>query len=215
MNSNYFLNANEKVKKVSVGCGYHKRDGWWNVDIDASSAADEIIDVRKSFPYKNLEYIYAEHFIEHLSLDEFLTFLNLTWTSLSIGGKIRFSTPNLDWVLATFMRKRGERNGVEKSTLELNKAFHAWGHKFIYSDLFLKKVLEEFGFVEVKSYKFGQSLDPVFKNIERHRFHDDCEGIHSTLNIEAQKPIEYSEDKRSFLLERLENSFLKEFRKNF
>lgn len=58
------------IKKVHVGCGPHAiMEDWWNVDIRTFPRIDEALDAAQPWPYSDLCYIYAEHFLEHLALD--------------------------------------------------------------------------------------------------------------------------------------------------
>ena len=62
--------------KLHLGCGYHIMPGWVNIDID-SIVADVHLDLRNPIPYsdKSILYIFSEHFIEHLSIEEARIFL--------------------------------------------------------------------------------------------------------------------------------------------
>lgn len=62
----------KKIKnlKLNVGCGKVKLPGW--VDIDIEPSADLIIDVRKGLSLDDcsVNFIYSEHFLEHLTYEE-------------------------------------------------------------------------------------------------------------------------------------------------
>ena len=57
------------MKKLHVGCGEIYLEDWINIDIE-SPKADLIHDLRKPLPFEDdsIDFIYNEHFIEHLDL---------------------------------------------------------------------------------------------------------------------------------------------------
>lgn len=198
------------TKRVQVGCGPHNLlDDWWNVDVRAFRGIDEVMDATEPWPYDDLEYVYGEHFLEHLPLDGALAFLEHAGNSLRPGGRMRLSTPNLEWVLSTHYPSIG--NGTEEriaGTLRMNRAFHGWGHHFLYSPPMLRYILNALGFEEVSFFPYGESNDPNLMNMERHGGFSVDDGHPSVVIAEAtrgQKPISPSAD----LTSRLETEFLR------
>ena len=90
---------------LHIGSGLAHLDGWLNVDLRSLPGVDIAMDVTRRFPFDGVDSIYAEHFIEHLAVDEALEFLENSWRALAPGGKIRLSTPNLEWVWLTHYRQ--------------------------------------------------------------------------------------------------------------
>lgn len=116
-----------------------------------------------------LDYVYGEHFIEHLELDGAVKFLQNARSGLRVGGAIRLSTPSLEWVLAThFDSKQKDEQKMLSQTFKLNRAFHGWGHKFLYSKIFLEHLLQAVGYKSIKVFSYGVSDDPNLINMERH-----------------------------------------------
>lgn len=66
--------------------------------------ADLRIDVRKGLPYKDnsVDFIYSEHFIEHLSADEAKSFFKECYRVLKPGGVIRTATIDLQYMLERY-----------------------------------------------------------------------------------------------------------------
>lgn len=81
------------IKPIQVGCGpkniFHD---WWNVDIRQFAGIDEVNDVTQSWSWKDtLDYVYGEHFLEHLTITQAIDFLVEAGNALHVGGKIRLS----------------------------------------------------------------------------------------------------------------------------
>ncbi len=158
------------IKKVQVGCGPHNiMVDWWNVDIRPFPGIDQVMDVTKPWPFNGLEYVYGEHFLEHLSLEGASAFINNVWKSLKPGGVIRLSTPSLEWVLSSHFNL-SETNPQRRidSTFSINRAFHGWGHQFLYSKDFLQSLLDNLGWQKVVFCEYGKSQHSNLTNIERH-----------------------------------------------
>src|SRR6185295_12936038 len=84
--------------RLHVGCGPMTLNGWVNVDNQPYPGVDYVLDVTQGLPFSNAEFIFAEHFIEHLEFDAARTFLKNCRKILRDDGTLRVSTPNLDWV---------------------------------------------------------------------------------------------------------------------
>ena len=85
---------------------------WWNVDIQSYPGIDQVMDVSRPWPWKDaLEYVYGEHFLEHLTISQAVNFLVEAGNALQVDGKIRLSTPSLEWVIKTHrLDRRGPEN---------------------------------------------------------------------------------------------------------
>ena len=177
------------IKRVQVGCGPHNQfENWWNVDIEAFQGIDETLDATKPWPYTDLEYVFGEHFLEHLPLDGSVRFLTYAGKSLRVGGKLRLSTPNLEWVLRThFPYEDSEPEKRIAGTLNTNRAFHGWGHRFLYTKEMLGYLLSELGFEEVSFHSYGESSDPELSNLERHGKPREDAGHPNVIIVEARR----------------------------
>ena len=173
--------------KLHVACGNVHLDGWINIDKFSSPAADFIVDVRYGLPFRDLSYIFAEHFIEHLSYPEIIAFLRECRNALSPDGVLRLSTPNLDWVYRTHYRpheNEDDRPSVQ-DCFALNKAFHGWGHRFLFNGPSLATTLHHAGFAEVQPAAFGQSRHSALAGLEQHDASPDLPNLPALLIIEA------------------------------
>jgi predicted SAM-dependent methyltransferase len=179
------------IKQVQVGCGPHNvLPHWWNVDIRGFKGIDEIMDVTKPWAWEGiLDFVYGEHFLEHLELGGAINFLHSSIKALGPGGKIRLSTPSLEWVLAThFDLGSNEEQSKIQQTFAVNRAFHGWGHRFLYSQSLLKKIIASVGFENVEFFSYGESNDPQLVDMERHGGFRVSQGFPSVWIVEATRP---------------------------
>jgi predicted SAM-dependent methyltransferase len=156
-------------QRLHVGCGEQILQGWCNLDIQPLAGVDLVVDVTAGFDFRDVELIFCEHFIEHLHLDDGIRFLHDCHRALRPGGVLRVSTPNLDWVVLTHYRPTAaEEERKIEDALMLNRAFHGWGHRFLYNAEILGHVLRGLGFSEVARCGYGESPNPSLRGLERH-----------------------------------------------
>ncbi|HSP34271.1 MAG TPA: hypothetical protein VLU46_08150, partial [Thermoanaerobaculia bacterium] len=75
-----------RAAKLHVGSGPLVREGWTNIDLERHPGVEYVLDVREGLPFEEVSYIYAEHFIEHLTHDEGLCFLRECRAALRPDG---------------------------------------------------------------------------------------------------------------------------------
>lgn len=163
------------MKKLNIGCGEVHFDGWVNIDINPGKA-DLVYDVRNPMPYSNnsVDFIYNEHFIEHLDVRDGLKFLQECYRVLRPGGMLRIATPDLDYIIFRyffFWRKQGwiKKYGYDwvKTRAELmNINFREWGHQYLYNKEELGRRLREAGFEKIKKAAWGKSKWPELTKLE-------------------------------------------------
>ena len=174
--------------RLHIGSGPVAISGWTNVDVTAYEGVDVVLDVREPWPFADVELIFAEHFLEHLTLVEGLRFLRECRRVLREDGVLRLSTPNLDWVWLTHYKPPAELSLEEQlvGCLEINRAFHGWGHEFLYNFRTLQLALETCGFAEVIARDYGESEIDALRNLERHERHRDLPDAPSVVIVEAR-----------------------------
>ena len=194
--------------RLHIGCGSEAIDGWTNVDIADLPGVDVVLDVRQPWPFGDVEFMFAEHFLEHLTLADGMVFLRSARAALSANGVLRLSTPNLDWVWSTHYKPPSELTAEERllGCLEMNRAFHGWGHRFLYNFATLEQALRTAGFRDVERREYGESPVAALRGLERHERHRDLPGIPSVVVVEASGVAEPSRD-----FERLIEPYLRDF----
>ena len=153
---------------LNLGCGTAALPGWINIDSVPYPGVDRVLDLKKGIPYRQVRFIRAEHFIEHLSPQDALRLLGDCRAALAADGVLRLSTPNLDWVWASHYRPaegRPEADAV-RDCFRLNRAFYGWGHQFLYNLPSLVGLLRRAGFAEAQACGHGESGHPELRGLE-------------------------------------------------
>jgi predicted SAM-dependent methyltransferase len=174
--------------RLHLGCGQSPIAGWVNIDVQALPGVDRVLDVRHGLPFENVAAIYAEHFLEHLEVDDGLACLAECRRALAPDGILRISTPNLDWVLATHYRQGQwptEEDAISDCFM-MNRAFHGWGHRFLYNRQALLSALTAAGFAEVSLHRYGESDVPELAGLERHEKSGDSPELPHVLIAQAK-----------------------------
>ena len=173
---------------LHIGCGETYFDGWINIDID-SDISDLNHDVRKSLPYEDnsADFIYHEHFIEHLTSEEGVVFLKETHRILKKNGIMRIATPDLDYIVFRYIYRWKHQawikvygySHIQTRAEMMNICFRDWGHQYLYNKEELDRRLRESGFKKIYKQKFNKSKYPELRNRETRR--------DSRLIFEAEK----------------------------
>ena len=174
------------ASRLHIGCGQQSLPGWINIDNQGLPGVDQVLDVRHGLPFSGIAAIYAEHFLEHLSLDEGLAFLAECRRVLRDDGVLRLSTPNLDWVMLTHYRGPGATaDDAREDCFRINRAFHGWGHQFLYNATTLESALAAAGFATVARREYGGSDRAELAGLERHETWEDTPDLPHVLIVEA------------------------------
>ncbi len=181
------INRSFKVKKylnlnpinLNLGCGKNLKQGFINIDI--SKGSNLRLDLRKRLPFKknSVDYIYSEHFFEHISYTDKTAILCLYdyLRILKQGGKIKIVIPDMESCFKAYTNKDFNyfnRLGVEKlipqskkyfSIIDnINYAVYQFGeHKYCYDYEKMNLLLKSVGFKNIKKDKFNPSEDTEFR----------------------------------------------------
>ena len=171
-----------KKRKLHVGCGTLYKEGWINLDNNSDnniSKLDISHDLSLGIPFDDgvLDFIYHEHFIEHLNYEDGLKFMIECFRTLKFGGVMRVACPDLDVLIEHYRNDTWrQQDWVSKYGCEwiksrchmLNVCMSNWGHKFIYSEEELKSRLIEAGFKvgNIITQGFGNSSFQELKSLD-------------------------------------------------
>ncbi len=178
---------NGGAPRLHIGSGNKRLEGWVNIDLLPLPGVDVVADVTQGLDYRDCEVVFAEHFLEHLAVDDALNFLLECHRVLAPGGWLRLSTPNLDWVWSTHYRVEAPEEEKRVMAMRLNRAFHGWGHRFLWNRQVLGEALEACGFDQVHWCTYGESDLAVFQGLERHETYADDPGLTHVLIVEGRK----------------------------
>lgn len=148
---------------------------------------DMVADVTGGLAFQDAEYVFAEHFLEHLTIDAALAFLLESHRVLRAGGCLRLSTPNLDWVMTHTYHRDAPPERKPLEALVINRGFHGWGHEFLWNREILAQALEACGFDDIVWCRWGESRRPALAGLERHETYVDSPELPHVLIAEATR----------------------------
>jgi len=173
------------VTKLHIGCGPQILKGWVNIDNAQYPGVDQVLDVTAGLPFENASFVFAEHFIEHLSYEQAAAMLRECRRVMRDDGVLRLSTPNLDWVWITHYRVGMNDQEQTQSCFAINRAFRGWGHQFLYNENTLKATLAEAGFSHFERVEYSESRHEELRGLERHEKSPDYGPLSHILIMEA------------------------------
>lgn len=168
---------------LHIGCGGNIIDGWLNSDFKPVSDNILHLDATKRFPFENdiFDYIFSEHMIEHISYINAFVMLSECQRVLRNNGKIRISTPNLQFLIDLY---QGNKTKLQieyikwatdrfvkyslypDDTFVINNFVRDWGHLFIYDEKTLRSLLERAGFTKITKCNLNESEHEPLRNLE-------------------------------------------------
>jgi predicted SAM-dependent methyltransferase len=173
--------------QLHLGCGPITLEDWINIDNQPYAGIDFRWDLARGIPFRDARYIFAEHFIEHLSYQQGSDFTRGCRDALRDDGILRLSTPNLDWVWFVSYHPQHWTNDDEalRDCFVLNRGFRGWGHQFLYNLQTLTALLQNSGFKAVRAFRYGESDTHALTGLERHEQYPDSPELPHVLVIEA------------------------------
>lgn len=183
--------------KLNVGCGTDYKKGWVNIDNNSDNNIEDgrldlNWDLRNPlpFPENSVDYIFNEHFIEHLTVEEGQTAVRDFMRVLKPGGVLRMATPDLEVTIDKYINlpidkdstiKKFQLDFIKTRAERINVGFRWWGHKWIYDWEELERRLLETGLKkrQLKRCKLHKSVFSELRNLETRE--------ESTLIVEVRK----------------------------
>lgn len=174
------LEAYQDKVMLNIGCGTDYKDGWINIDNNSDNNIDKVDlnwDLRDPLPFKDgsIDFIFNEHFIEHLTVEEAQKSIKDFMRVLKPGGVMRIAMPDLEDVIELYNDKNWRKRPVIKNhSMEfvrtraelVNMSFSWWGHKWLYDWEELVRRLEDAGCTKMKRCSFGKSKHKELKGLE-------------------------------------------------
>lgn len=143
--------------RVHLGCGPEKRQGWINVDTQASFQPDVVSSVvaLPMFPDASVDVIEANHLFEHLTLHDAHRALREWARILKPGGELFLELPDLDACIRILGRHRDEHGydvglmGIYGWPVSIEREGVPQLHKWGWTKASLAEALRDAGFAGV------------------------------------------------------------------
>jgi predicted SAM-dependent methyltransferase len=184
---------------LHIGAGDKDLPGWINIDRADGPGIDLVADVTRGLRFRDAAAVYAEHFLEHLPLEKAVNFLVEVHRVLAPQGLVRITTPNLEWVWATHYRMDLGEEEKRMKALGINRAFHGWGHRFLWNRELLGQVLDACGFEDITWCRRGESRHQCFCGLESHETYVDVGELQHVIIAEACRGTQKTKRLEQFL----------------
>ncbi|MBU0580719.1 MAG: methyltransferase domain-containing protein [Candidatus Margulisbacteria bacterium] len=162
----YQLNLNsDKEKKLHLGCGKSKREGWINIDVDSKLKPDIVASAVKLNMFKDCStsIIEACHLLEHLTYDEAENALDEWFRVLKDNGKLYLELPDLRRCIELLCEKSGREAdwfamiGLYGDVAGIKKDGMTQVHKYGWTFEELERSLKKAGFREINKIPITQT----------------------------------------------------------
>lgn len=191
------------IEGLQVGCRESLHDGCLNTDIvHLTNEAGEQTDAGGLFsvggayyfehdatapfplPDDFLQFVFSEHFIEHISQEEACQWLSEMYRVLRPGGLIRLSTPDLGIYCRGYvdpdkaflnahhevLQQLSDKPVPKRPAPLINQIFYLFGHRFIYDFEELQWMLQGAGFnqssIQNCSFRQGSMPEVALRDLE-------------------------------------------------
>lgn len=173
------IKTRDKVM-LNIACGTDYKKGWINIDNNSDNNITKLDlnwDMRKPLPFddNSVDFIFHEHFMEHLTVEEGQRVTKDLMRVLKKGGVLRIATPDLALAVDKYINldiskdpvvKKFGLNFIKTKAERLNMAFSWWGHKWLYDWEELERRLKEAGSKNIKKCELRKSVHPDLRGLE-------------------------------------------------
>lgn len=174
------LNDMKGPIKLNVGCGTDYKDGWINIDNNTDNNIEKLDlnwDLRNPLPFadESVDFIFNEHFFEHLTVEEAMPAMQDLMRVLKPGGVMRIAMPDLENIVHNYLHvplkddpviKAFKIDFVRTRAEWMNMSFRWWDHKWLYDWEELERRINDAGYTKVKREKLRKSKHPELRDLE-------------------------------------------------
>lgn len=145
-------------KKLHIGCGNIKVEGFINIDVLKTPATDfvcRIEDLPKYIKRNSIELIYTSHVLEHFSKHSSLNILKMFYEFLIPSGELRLSVPDLKKIDHKIRKRHLDWQDMEliEGVLMGGQETRYNFHRSAYWCDYLKAILLDIGFRKACRYR--------------------------------------------------------------
>lgn len=148
--------------RLHLGSAGNRLAGWVNVDLfRPGRSLDLYWDLRRGIPFApgSVDAIFAEHLLEHLTLEQGIALLRECRRVLAPSGVVRIGVPDLDRYVASYLGQDSLIDdalpGRPTRAVALGEPFFLFGHRIMYDFETLTYAMREAGFDAVERSEFG------------------------------------------------------------
>jgi len=180
------FNFREFPKKLNLGCGFDKKEGYLNIDLNAFHKPDLIADVcnLSMLPSGYYEEIIAQDILEHLPRSKTESTL-AEWNRLLKGnGILKLRVPNLIGLMSLFLKKENQSVKKQEELIQCcfgTQAYDGDYHYTSFTELLLKHYLVKTGFSILKMSRKDEWLFEIIAQKKEEYY------LETLLNISDQK----------------------------
>lgn len=163
--------------RLHLACGDHLLDGWANVDMHGPARVIRW-DLTRRLPVASasMDYVYSEHFIEHIEPRHAERLVRECRRVLKPGGVLRVSTPSLSVLVDEYAAGRvlaWQDMGWTPATpcRLINEGMRMWGHQFVFDATELEALLHSAGFSQVVPRAWRASPHAALSGLECRPYH--------------------------------------------
>lgn len=158
--------------KLNLGCGRHTLKGWINYDIENHPDVKFLDLSHGRLPHvdKSVDYIFSEHFIEHITKEQARRLIGECFRVLKPTGVLRIVTPDLGRLVRAYVSQEiCKMPGVWEPTTAcemINDGMRLWGHRYLYDVEEMSQMLMSAGFKLAWQCKKHLSRHEHLRNLE-------------------------------------------------
>jgi ubiquinone/menaquinone biosynthesis C-methylase UbiE len=179
----------DKIKKLHLGCGSKRINGFINIDVREDESVDLVDDIKylDKFELNSASLIYSSHVLEHFGRKEYKDVLKRWYDVLEPNGVLRIAVPDLEQVINHYNLfknieiLRGFLYGGQ--TYTQNYHYCGWDFNSLQKDLL------DIGFKSIKRYDWRETehndIDDFSQSYLPHMQKES--GMLMSLNVEAIK----------------------------
>jgi ubiquinone/menaquinone biosynthesis C-methylase UbiE len=146
--------------KLNLGCGYRKKTGYINIDLDEKCRPDMICDIKKlPFEDNTVEKIIAYHVLEHFYNKECISVLQEWYRILQYKGILDIEVPDVGLAAEEFVKNKLTEEQFLERLIGADQCANPWQvHlNFFWTDR-LYKILHKVGFCNIR--KVSATINP-------------------------------------------------------